>query len=111
MAMIKRIDMSRGLKSNTLKGAVYGALAGGLVFGTIGGTLIEDDSGFQNLAVFIWGVSGLVTGAGIGVLIGRSWHTERWDQVPLPVSLAVAPTGGGDKAFGLALKFTVPIGW
>ncbi len=109
MAAVQRIDISRGLKSNTLKGTLYGALAGGLAFGTVAGVLIEGDD-FWGLGVFIYAVSGLAAGAGLGALIGSGWHTEHWNQVPLPVSLSVAPLGDGDYAVGVAFRYNIPIG-
>jgi hypothetical protein len=110
MASVNRIEISRGIKSNTLRGVLYGGLAGGLVGGTATAASNDSESLFYGMDIFIGTAIGMVIGAGSGALIGWGVQTEHWEEQPLPLSLAFAPLGGGDYALGVILKFPIPIG-
>jgi hypothetical protein len=84
---VVRLQMSRGQRTSTGRGALIGALAGGvtaLVLGVAAST--ENDSwvevGGPEIAAAM-GILGLA-GAGIGALIGSVSHHEHWDSVPIP---------------------------
>jgi hypothetical protein len=79
------IEISRGSKSNTGKGALIGGIAGAVigVASSIAVAIADpvEGAGFGEYAVYSLGVT--AAGAGIGALIGSLARSERWEAVPL----------------------------
>ncbi len=104
---VTRLDVSRGRKSNTIKGALWGLLGGGAA-GAMTGALCDwgpfVDCGSARMigtGAGIGGATGLVIGAGLGAMI----ISERWEEVPLDrlrVSFAKHREG---FALGLSVSF------
>jgi hypothetical protein len=79
------LEISRGSRRNTGKGALAGGIAGA-AFGTISSIAIAvadpiEGGGFGTYAVFTVGTAAI--GAGIGALIGSLVKSERWEEVPV----------------------------
>lgn len=89
-----------------LVGTVIGASAGAL----LGVAAYEQDreSGWEILSrgdmAAIFGVTGGLSGAGIGGLLGWRSSGEQWASVPLPASPSVAVRPGGAVGVTLSLK-------
>jgi len=79
------LEISRGRKSNTGKGALVGGIAGAAI-GAVSSIAIAiadplEGAGFGEYTLYTLGVTAV--GAGIGALIGSLARTERWEAVPL----------------------------
>jgi hypothetical protein len=101
------LEISRGRKSNTLKGLGLGFL-GGAALGAVIGLLVDEhgnDLAPWNAAVVgaaVFGAGGAVVGAGIGTAI----KTDRWEEVPVDrLRVSLTPQRGGRLGIGLSLKF------
>lgn len=80
---VRRVDISRGRRSNTGRGAFFGFL-GGLVGGYV--ALLQackDDCVGATILVGL-PIGGALVGAGIGAGIGSLTRTERWRRVSWP---------------------------
>ncbi len=112
--LVTRLDLSRGRKTNTGKGAGIGFLLGGLVGAVIvyasyeecvGGFACLGDLGPGVNVVaggVIGGLGGLVTGAFIGLAI----QTDRWREVPLDrVRVSLGPQRDGRFGLGASVRF------
>ncbi len=109
VTLVTRLDVSRGRKMNTGKGAVIGLLVGGVVGAVIGYANYEE-GGFGDLGPgvnvaaggVIGGLGGLVTGAFIGLAI----QTDRWREVPLDqLRVSFGPQRDGRFGFGASVRF------
>jgi hypothetical protein len=81
---IKKLEISRGMKSNAGRGATFGALLLGFTFGAIvmnGVAESEITDGGQILLTLGGAGIGALVGGGIGGLIGSASHREKWDDV------------------------------
>lgn len=108
---VTRLDISRGRKSNTLRGIKYGAIVGaGMGTALAVGCLAEGDECWDDLpaaafplaVVLTTGLGGVV-GAGLGTLM----TTDRWEPVepnPPAVTLLVSPGPNGAR-LGLSARF------
>jgi hypothetical protein len=79
------LEISRGSRRNTGKGALAGGIAGA-AFGTISSIAIAvadpiEGAGFGTYAAYTVGTAAI--GAGIGALIGSLVQSERWEKVPV----------------------------
>ena len=94
-AAVKELEVSRGMVSNTKKGAWIGLAAGG----GVAAILLIADSGDEFLSGgLVVAVVGLFAGGGAaaGALVGSQIKTEDWDEAPKPwSSIAVLPRPGG----------------
>ncbi len=112
--LVTRLDVSRGRKTNTGKGAGIGFLLGGLVGAVIvyasyeecvGGWACLGDLGpGANVAAggVIGGLGGLVAGA----LIGLEIQTDRWQEVPLDrLRVSLGPQRDGRFGVGASVRF------
>lgn len=96
---VARLEVSRGKTRMTREGVVAGMLAGGLVFGIAAATSPSESrcdpmefchSDPSPAVTFALGaVGGAAVGAGLGFLVGYSIKTDRWQPLPLEVSVAV----------------------
>ena len=106
-AAVMRLEVSRGTRRHTSAG--WGALIGMGIGGLAGFAAGEDrcggDAWFcikRPLAAVLGGATGVATGSLIGLIVGSF---ERWSDSAVPVSLSVAPTGGGSLSVAGRIAF------
>jgi hypothetical protein len=114
---VTRLDVSRGRKTNTARGAGIGFLLGGLVGAVIVYASYEEcvpqgpwscigpdfGSGF---AAAVGGVIGGLGGLVAGAIIGTAIKTERWQEVPLDrVRVSLGSQRDGRFGFGASVRF------
>lgn len=104
---VMRLEVSRGTRRHTSAG--WGALIGMGIGGLAGFAAGEDrcggDAWFcikRPLAAVLGGATGVATGSLIGLIVGSF---ERWSDSAVPVSLSVAPTGGGSLSVAGRIAF------
>ena len=114
LASVTRLDVSRGLKSNTGKGAGVGFLAGAVTGVLIGFSLGDDPPLFSDdpfpFSAEVKAAVGFFLGGGggaiIGALIGKDIHSDRWVEVPLDrLRVSFAPHRDGRFALGFSVRF------
>ena len=108
-SLVTRLDVSRGRKANTGKGAGIGVLLGVVAGALIGYASYESESFFIELdpeAYAVWGaVFGGLVGGGVGALIGASIRTDRWQEVPLDrLRVNLGPQRDGRFGFGASVR-------
>ncbi len=97
-ASVTSLEVSRGQKSKSGKGALIGLGAGaaaGVVTALVGcaDNSCDDVTG---LVVLIFGAGGALGGVLIGAVIGSFIQTDRWETVPLDrIRVSLTPRGGG----------------
>jgi hypothetical protein len=78
---VRRLELSRGLRSRTGRGALLGFLAGA-VGGYVGLAAFCGDSGCIGAVALLAVIpAGALFGAGIGAGVGSQIRTERWQAV------------------------------
>jgi len=104
---VMRLEISRGTRRGESVG--WGALIGTGIGGLAGFAAGEDSCGGDSwfcikrpLGALLGGVTGLVTGSLVGLIVGSF---ERWRDSAVPMSLSVAPTGGGSLSVGGRISF------
>ncbi len=80
---IEKIEISQGYNRNTKKGALIGAITGGLSLGLAAYTDASKNKGGWEIInpgkAFTGGfVTGAVVGAGLGAVVGRGIRSENW---------------------------------
>ncbi len=111
LASVTRLDVHRGRKSNTWKGAAYGFVAGaipGAVLSYAG--CASDPDPFIEIPPGVCAGLGVVLyggiGAGIGAIVGALTRTDRWEEVPLDqLRVSFVPQRDGRFALGLSVAF------
>ncbi len=111
LSLVKKVEVSRGQKSNAVSGALWGGLVGA-AFGAIlgvaawSGSDSDDFISFGPEAVAVGaGVLGGV-GAGVGLLIGAATRSDRWEEVPLDrLRVNMVSRRNGGLAIRLSLAF------
>jgi hypothetical protein len=111
LSYLARLEVSRGRKSNALKGLLIGSVVGVGVGAALG---IWGASRPTSTSEAVWcyegtaacaAVGGLVVGAAgglVGLGIGALSKTERWEEVPLDrLRVSVVPQRGG---FGIGAR-------
>lgn len=102
-----RLEISRGMKANTGRGAWIGGLIGGVGLGVAGAAICDGDrSGdFYDPTSSECAIGGAllggVSGALIGLVVGALTRTERWEEVPpdrTGLTRGGNPEGGTRKA-------------
>lgn len=111
VSALSRLQVSRGTRSHRLVGAGVGFLAGtgtslALLY-TRGSTSPCDQSANQDAMgsaeCLGLAVLGGLAGAGLGVIVGGLFRTERWADVPLEqLRITLGPLEG--RRFGLTLR-------
>jgi len=81
---VKKLELSRGMKSNAGRGAGIGALIGAVLLGSMLASAAGVEGSQNEVAVVAMAGAavGAVGGAGLGALIGSASRSERWDKVP-----------------------------
>ncbi len=106
LASVTRLDVSRGQKSHTLRGAGIGFAAGALgtvVACRVGSCVPNQEVG--DLTVVLAVAIGLAGGLAGGIA-GYFIKTERWEEVPLErLRLGLAPQLDGGFALGFSVRF------
>ena len=81
-----RLEVSRGMKANTGRGAWMGALIGGVGLGVAGAASCDGDGGLFDPTSSDCAIGGALlggaSGALIGLVVGALARTERWEEVP-----------------------------
>ncbi len=99
LASLTKLEVSKGLKSRTLKGAGIGFLVGaaaGLAFGAIACAIAGDCEDDTVYVALIFGAIGAPLGAGTGAVIGSFIKVDSWETVPLDrIRVSLRPRGGG----------------
>lgn len=103
LSSVSRIEVSRGLQSNTWRYATTGALVGGAA-GLVIGILATDDVG---------GIAGATVGGGLvggigGGLVGRNQRSEAWETVSIPRDTR-GPNTGLTRLPGPTLSVSIPV--
>lgn len=94
LQQVTKLEVPRGKKSNTKKGAKIGAIAGGLGFGVIAAISVsgEQDGWLTPTPgqAFLGGlILGSLGGGGIGAIIGSGIKSTRWEEVALSEQLVI----------------------
>lgn len=103
---ISRLSVSRGKKRNIGKGIGIGAVSGGLILGitTLATNPPPDQCGSDSElfcgtfeisdgeAFTIGAVLGVLAGGAIGAIVGAATQTDRWEKIPVKVSIEMAPS-------------------
>ena len=114
LSTVRRLEVSRGQKSNASAGAFIGFVTGAITGALIGGSLGDAPPIFggetsplsAEKKAFIGFLLGGAGGAIIGKLIGEAVHSDRWVEVPLErLRVSLAPQRHGRFAFGLSVRF------
>ena len=113
LSTVRRLEVSRGQKSNASAGAFIGFVTGAITGALIGGSLGDDPPLLSEAFFFSAGEKagiGFLLGAGggaiIGALIGEAVHSDRWVEVPLErLRVSLAPQRHGRFAFGFSVRF------
>jgi len=109
LADIRRLEVARGLRSETVEGAAIGALAGAAVLlGVLiadRGVCDEDLGGCRAYGTVAW--IGAIPGTLLGAVIGSQVKTDRWERVPQHqrATLRIGPTPGKGVAVSLSIAF------
>lgn len=108
MATVTRFEVSRGQKSNLMRGAGIGFAAGvvGTLVGCLGGSCEFGDNGvYTDLRPEFAIAVGLMGGV-VGGIIGYFVKTERWEEVPLDrLRVSLTPQRDGQLALAFSVKF------
>lgn len=112
---LTKLEVSRGKKSNVLKGALGGFAVGvpaGAVIGLLGTT--KDSPPGSTEAKFcdegtltcmaLWGVAFGAVGGLVGLGIGAISRTDRWEEVPLE-RLHVGIASQGSRGLAISVRF------
>ena len=100
---IREVAVSTGRKRNGGKGLAIGAGAGFVAFGIIGLATHQpcDREGIYNIApcfsageaALLIGTGGAIIGGIVGLITGLSSESDRWEKVPVNISLNSLPLG------------------
>ncbi len=111
LASLAWLEVSRGQKSRTLKGAGIGFLVGGaagLATAAIACAIAGDcyDDSLTGLVYAYFGGLGAVVGALTGAIIGSTIDVDRWVDVPLErLRVSLGPQRDGRLGLGLSVRF------
>ncbi len=102
LASLTKLEVSRGQKSRTLKGAGIGFLVGGAaglataaIACAIAGDCAADDP-YTGLVYAVFGVLGAGVGTLTGAIIGSTIKVDRWETVQLDqLRVGLTPRGHG----------------
>ena len=106
---ITGLEISRGRKSNDVKGALVGAWFGvtaGALLGAVWQSEHEYDCPEKALCIGVGAAALGVTGLIIGFTVGTFIKSERWEEVPLDrLRVNIVPLRDGRFALGLSVEF------
>jgi len=94
---IPSLEVSRGRRSNALRGAAVGALVGGISGAVLGVAAMSDDGGFLDFGaemIPIGMAGGALIGGTAGLLIGALSHSEQWER-STPPAIVIGPSSHG----------------
>ncbi len=115
--LVTRLDVRRGRKTNTGKGAGIGFLLGGVVGAVIGYASYEEcvPQGWfscigpnfgPGLVALVGGLVGGLGGGSVGAVIGTAIETDRWQEVPLDrLRVSLGPQRDGRLGLGASARF------
>ena len=81
---IRKLEVSRGIKSNAARGATIGAVLLGVTFAAIvtNGVADSEITEGDQIVLGLGGAAvGAIVGGGVGALIGSASEHEQWDDV------------------------------
>jgi putative effector of murein hydrolase len=82
--LIKKLEVSKKQKQNTITGIIVGSLTGGVVLGIAMHSEEQKAEGFGKVGQpGFWGgfASGALLGGGVGALIGSQIKSDKWKQI------------------------------
>jgi hypothetical protein len=113
MGTVRRLEVSRGERSRTGRGALIGLVSGtaaGVLAGLVlcGGNRCSSSGGeFGGLITLVLGGTGAAAGTGVGALVGSRIRSERWEQAPLSrLHIQLMRQRSGDLGVGLRLVWS-----
>ncbi len=108
LASVARLDVYRGRKSHSGRGAMIGALPGAVIGGVVAHELCTDEWMAADKAAecaLLGGVIGAGVGMGVGAIVGSLIKTDRWVEVPLDrFRVSIVPQHDG-LALGVSVAF------
>jgi hypothetical protein len=111
LSQVERIDVARGRRSRSGKGALIGALCAGIPAAALLAVLTLPSHSSQDSVpsrdfIPIAGVVAAAPGALVGAVVGSLSHGDRWERVGTkPLRLTVAPDLHGGVRVGLSARF------
>lgn len=109
LGTLTRLEVSRGIRTRTGRGALIG-LVSGAAAGAAGGMIVcagdncaHNGEDLTTLVPVAMGIGAGVVGAGVGALLGSGVRGEDWATVPLPRSHASLNLRGKREGLRLAL--------
>jgi hypothetical protein len=106
-SMVRKLEVSQGLKRKTMKGAWIGLATGTLLGGALtvamgSSGMSPDNASFYVITPAVYGAAGMALGA----LVGTMFRGERWREIDIEDSfLSVGPVPGG--GVGVSVRFSV----
>ena len=82
--LLQKLEVSIGKKRQTVKGMIFGSIAGGLILGIAMHSEEQQSIGFGKVGQpGFWGgfASGALLGGGVGALIGTQIKSDKWKQI------------------------------
>jgi hypothetical protein len=117
LALVKKVEVRRGQKSNAGRGARTGGLLGamfGLLVGVVAWTGCDSDDSSDSCESAVEGI-GVVAigvgifggvGAGVGAIIGALSTSDRWEEVPMDrLRVSLVPQHRGGLAVSVSVAF------
>jgi hypothetical protein len=106
LAELDRLELSRGVHGHALKGLGLGFLVGAVVGGVVGAAVEPDELLGRGVNVAAGIILGGAGGSLIGLGVGASVRTERWEAIPGDgAGAANGPRSAGGLTLGLSLRF------
>ena len=101
-----RLELSAG-ERDVLTPTLFG-LGLGLLVGVAGASSISEEPWHEDNrgTLMLWGMATATVGVVIGHVLGRKYGAERWEEVPLPLTLSSAFQIGKSR-FGIGLSIPV----
>ncbi|MGH7537811.1 MAG: hypothetical protein ACREMF_04190 [Gemmatimonadales bacterium] len=106
LANLDLLEVSDGVHGHALTGLGLGLLAGAAVGGAIGAAVEPDELLGRGINVLAGVALGGAGGGLIGVAVGASIRSERWQDIPgRELGASPSSTNGDRLALGLSLRF------
>jgi hypothetical protein len=110
-ADISRLELSRGVHTQVIKGLIVGAVSGAVLGAVISyasytkpectdlaGCIVDVSIKNRSTETAMGAIAGVAIGALVGAGVGAVWRVENWEYWPIPgraTGLRIVPTRGG----------------